>query len=539
MVSFHFYVLFLLTSFAFISCEDEKLWEYTPMSISFVDNVAMICKIRYDLYHKKTALYSHFKELAKVSGCASSPLFFKKSSNTRTLKLDKLLNSMKNDPEYVKHLKPSGFIFHESRVGSTLISNMLASDSRNLVYSESSPPMEALRVAAYATGSSIPTPTSDSNVIKKLKFNSINETRLIEQFQATVQLMGRTVDHDRLFFKFQSAATLKIKLILKAFPDVPWVFVFRNPIETMMSQLDPASSVVGGPCLRTRRAPHPKTRAALNPWRREQGIFGFSTLPTEAWCAAHLNTLCLHALSAYREYGYFKYHQNTIETIDTSINTGKRRERRGLFIDYQGLPGIVPRTILKLFQIPTNAVALESMKAISRIYSKQRLNRMTPEAKKQVMNGDSIDHQISDKITTSKSTSIDSKMENRILQKLQNFAVRKVPMVATKGRNAVSVANLNKMHAGTYKDDSNDKTKRATKEIKLWADRILSKSYINMTSIMIDGFMDLLSSDEKSIGLAYTVADLGISTSSTIKVNWKYLKEFPVIDKLQEKKILI
>ena len=60
-----------------------------------------------------------------------------------------------------------------------------------------------------------------------------------------------------------------------------------------------------------------------------------------------------------------------------------------------------------------------------------------------------------------------------------------------------------------------------------------------MTSIMIDGFMDLLSSDEKSIGLAYTVADLGISTSSTIKVNWKYSKDFPVIDQLQEKKILI
>ncbi len=31
-------------------------------------------------------------------------------------------------------LQPTGFVFHEARVGSTLVANMLASDPRNLVY---------------------------------------------------------------------------------------------------------------------------------------------------------------------------------------------------------------------------------------------------------------------------------------------------------------------------------------------------------------------------------------------------------------------
>ena len=39
-------------------------------------------------------------------------------------------------------LYPSGFVFHESRVGSTLVANMLAAVPTNIVYSESAPPPE-------------------------------------------------------------------------------------------------------------------------------------------------------------------------------------------------------------------------------------------------------------------------------------------------------------------------------------------------------------------------------------------------------------
>jgi hypothetical protein len=38
--------------------------------------------------------------------------------------------------------EPSGFVFHQSRVGSTLVANMLASVSTHLVYSESFPSVD-------------------------------------------------------------------------------------------------------------------------------------------------------------------------------------------------------------------------------------------------------------------------------------------------------------------------------------------------------------------------------------------------------------
>lgn len=45
----------------------------------------------------------------------------------------------------MRSLEPSGFIFHESRVGSTLLANILASSEPNLVYSEPHLPFLALR----------------------------------------------------------------------------------------------------------------------------------------------------------------------------------------------------------------------------------------------------------------------------------------------------------------------------------------------------------------------------------------------------------
>ena len=179
MIKLCLFILFLSILHTLILCEDEKLWEYTPVSASFSSNSAIICKVRYDLLHKKPALYSHFKELLKVSNCNSgaSSLFAPATSNTKVVKLDKLITSMNNDPDHVKHLKPSGFIFHESRVGSTLISNMLAADTRNLVFSEASPPMEALKAVGYSVG--VRTITSDPS--RNIGRSSMNETRLIEQ----------------------------------------------------------------------------------------------------------------------------------------------------------------------------------------------------------------------------------------------------------------------------------------------------------------------------------------------------------------------
>jgi len=56
--------------------------------------------------------------------------------------------------------------------------------------------------------------------------------------------MSRTDDHreERVFFKFQSSLSTKIRTFQKAFPDIPWLYSYREPVQVMMSHIkdDPA-----------------------------------------------------------------------------------------------------------------------------------------------------------------------------------------------------------------------------------------------------------------------------------------------------------
>ena len=81
----------------------------------------------------------------------------------------------------VTPVEPSGFVFHESRVGSTLVANMLASVPHHLVYSESAPPPIVINHCRSCT------PERRTDLIRKL-----------------FALMGASTSHTKLFFKFQS-----------------------------------------------------------------------------------------------------------------------------------------------------------------------------------------------------------------------------------------------------------------------------------------------------------------------------------------------
>lgn len=43
-------------------------------------------------------------------------------------------------------------------------------------------------------------------------------------------------------------------IALEAFPQVPWIFVYRQPVETMMSHVGPGKGK-GAPCLRSKKKP--------------------------------------------------------------------------------------------------------------------------------------------------------------------------------------------------------------------------------------------------------------------------------------------
>lgn len=112
-------------------------------------------------------------------------------------------------------LRPSGLIFHMSRCGSTLIAQMLASLARMVVLSEPTP-LDAV-----------------------LRLPGIDDERRIGWLRGLISALGqrRRGDESHLVIKLDAWNTAALPLIERAFPGVPWVFLVREPVEVLVSQL--------------------------------------------------------------------------------------------------------------------------------------------------------------------------------------------------------------------------------------------------------------------------------------------------------------
>jgi hypothetical protein len=129
-------------------------------------------------------------------------------------------------------LDPSGFIFHVSRCGSTLISGLLATMEGNVVVSEAGPIDALARSHHRAPGASL-------------------EQR-IAWLQWMVSALGqrRSGAENRYYIKFDALTTLEFELLEQAFPNVPWIFVYRDPVEVLTAMMDMPRIVPGmGPNL--------------------------------------------------------------------------------------------------------------------------------------------------------------------------------------------------------------------------------------------------------------------------------------------------
>lgn len=122
---------------------------------------------------------------------------------------------------------PSGFIFHMSRCGSTLVSQMLAAAARNIVVSEAAPIDVAVQL-----GRAAPHEPGD---------------RQTAPLRAMIAAYGRkrSGDENRYFIKLDCWHALALPLFRRAFPEVPWVFLYRDPVEVMVSQMrEPGAQLV-------------------------------------------------------------------------------------------------------------------------------------------------------------------------------------------------------------------------------------------------------------------------------------------------------
>ena len=116
-------------------------------------------------------------------------------------------------------MRPAGFIFHMSRCGSTLISQMLAAAPQNIVLSEPGPIDTVLRAC-----------------FREPRISADQAGQWL-QWLVAIWAWRRNPEAKNVFLKFDCWHALFLPLIQRAFPGVPWIFVYREPVEVMASHL--------------------------------------------------------------------------------------------------------------------------------------------------------------------------------------------------------------------------------------------------------------------------------------------------------------
>ena len=243
-------------------------------------------------------------------------------------------------PTRTKVLQLGGMVFHESRCGSTLVANALVASYPEFhrVYSESPPPITALHAC------------DDDNICDKT---------LSDQLLADVlYLMSRTTVHDtaeKVFFKIQSIGTVGgLENMARVFPTLPWAFVYRDPVEVMMSHLPDSRNIQYSNCLRTYHRPTPFYRNLI---QRLAPTKSFDTLTLEEHCAAHLAQITESARAEFSSH-------------DASPNN------KGLLINYKDLPQALIDTVFpNHFQIPIDDEVSTRILEVCTHYSKGRGKR--------------------------------------------------------------------------------------------------------------------------------------------------------------------
>jgi len=291
---------------------------------------ASFCKVQFEHHKSDPSSYPMFRDLV----AASDDCLDKSKITIPDLKFvvqEARKRDLDTTQPFVKAIPPRGFVFHESRCGSTLVANSLiaANPTAHRVYSESPPPVAVMRLC------------------EKQPLNKSCIGQAAALLTDVIYMMGRTQDSKEtaLFFKIQSAGAAGIPVFQKAFPDVPWIFVYRDSVEVMMSHLkkNPAHSN----CMRSSRAP---SKLYHNLAKERFNIDNSKQLSVEQHCSLHLAALCEAAVASMKD----------------SIT--------GRMVNYADLPNILLQDIFpRHFQIPTDSDVIDRVEHVCTHYSKQRI----------------------------------------------------------------------------------------------------------------------------------------------------------------------
>jgi hypothetical protein len=218
-------------------------------------------------------------------------------------------------------LTPNGFIFHMSRCGSTLVAQMLAARSDSVVVSEAAP--------------------LDAMLRPQVSGGAIREDDQVRWLRALLSALGhpRAGGERHFFIKLDCWHILSLPLIRRAFPSVPWIFLYREPREVLASHL--------------------RQRGVQTvPGLVDSRLFGIdraaaATMPPPEYCTRVLGAICGAAVRYAGEAG-------------------------GRLVNYRQLPDALVGTILPHFGVPAAASDSAVMKDAAATHSKMLGHRYSP-----------------------------------------------------------------------------------------------------------------------------------------------------------------
>jgi len=127
-------------------------------------------------------------------------------------------------------IAPSGFLFHISRCGSTLTAKALARLPEHVVINQGGP----LQRGFWATITRDWTREAEASPENLKAFRNL----------VLAMTRRRQPEQSRAFVKFISWNTLYMDFAMKAFPDVPALFLYRDPVEVIASVLRETTAVL-------------------------------------------------------------------------------------------------------------------------------------------------------------------------------------------------------------------------------------------------------------------------------------------------------
>jgi hypothetical protein len=213
---------------------------------------------------------------------------------------------------------PTGFIFHSSRCGSTLIANACRQIQDSIVLSE--PNAVDKLIARFFTDAAN---------------GGVKESLYSVFLRGIVHALGqrRSGREQHLFIKFACTSFAQLERITHIWPHVPWLFLYRDPVETIVSNVnDPPAWLLD------------------EDWRVLASITGTTTsevagMSLEERCARSLGIFYSRAVALAND--------------------------KSMLLNYNQLSVPVISSVLKFFEVSPSAQEREAIARASGVYAKE------------------------------------------------------------------------------------------------------------------------------------------------------------------------